>query len=117
MLDKTDKDLLYTAHRWTSARIALLGCLVGQGWDAARIAKHPLIDTTVNNIHRQVQRFGLSFTEARNNSALNLKISHREIIEKAALKRGLTYEMFIQYILVTLAKEPTLLDNILDDGE
>lgn len=118
MLDRINEDNdINTKARWTQQRCALFGFLLGQGYDAKRIADHPLINSTVNNVHRQAQRFGLSFREARVNNPLNLKKEHREVFSQAGLKRGLSYEMFIQYILLTLAKEPTLIDNILDDGE
>jgi len=119
MLDKTNEEVLNknTKSRWDQTRCALFGFLVGQGWDAKRIADHPLIRSTNNNVHRQAQRFGLSFREVSNNNLLKLNKEHREVFEQAGLKRGLTYELFIQYILMTLAKEPTLIDNILDDGE
>lgn len=117
MLDKTNSEDISTKSRWTQQRCAFFGYLLGQGWDAKRIAHHPLINSTNNNVHRQAQRFGLSFIEAKQSNSLNLKAEHREIFTQAGLKRGLSYEMFIQYILLTLAKEPTLIDNILDDGE
>lgn len=119
MLDKVTEteEVLYKKSRWTSYRVALLGFLVGQGWDAKRIANHPLINSTSNNVHRQAQRFGLAFREANSCNSLKLKSEHRAIFEKAASDRNMTYELFIQYLLVILAKEPSLIDNILDDGE
>ena len=49
---------------WTGERIARLGFLLGLGWDAKRIAEDPIIASTPNNVHRQVQRFGLGFRAA-----------------------------------------------------
>ncbi len=100
--------------RWTDERIARLGFLVGLGWSGERIAADPLIRSTTNNIHRQAQRFGLRFRAA---SATQLQKPIREVLDAAAMKRGITQEKLIQLILATLAQEPTLIDNILDDGE
>jgi hypothetical protein len=44
--------------RWTQERVARLGFLVGQGWDAKRVARDPLIASTATNVHR-VSRYRL----------------------------------------------------------
>ena len=100
-------------YRWTGERIARLGFLVGLGWDSKRIAADPIIKSAQNNVYRQVHRFGLSFLAADMMSPL-IKSVHFEL---AAAKRGLTQEALGRLLLVQIAAEPTLIDNILDDGK
>lgn len=103
--------------RWTGERIARLGFLLGLGWDAKRIAEDPLITSTPNNVHRQAQRFGLAFRAAAAASmALRLPPEAASHFEAAAARRGLTREALIKLLLLEIAAEPSLLDNILDDG-
>jgi hypothetical protein len=99
---------------WTTARVARLGFLVGQGLGAKRIADDPLIASTPNNVHRQAQRFGLAFRDAAA-TALRLPPEAAQRYDNAAAKRGLTREGLIQLLLRVAAEEPNLLDNILDD--
>ncbi len=99
---------------WTSARVARLGFLVGQGFGAKRIADDPLIASTPNNVHRQAQRFGLAFRDATATS-LRLTPEAAARYDAAAAKRGLTREALIRLLLLVAADEPNLLDNILDD--
>ncbi len=102
--------------RWTAERIARLGFLLGLGWDARRIADDPLITSTPNNVHRQAQRFGLAFRAAAA-GGLRLPPWAERFYDSAAAKRGLTREGMIRLLLLTVAEDPTLLDNIMDDGE
>jgi hypothetical protein len=102
--------------RWTGERIARLGFLLGMGWDAKRIAEDPLIGSTPNNVHRQAQRFGLAFRAAAAGLALRLPPEAAQLYDAAAGKRGLTREAMIRLLIVVVAGDPTLLDNILDDG-
>jgi len=102
--------------RWTGERIARLGFLLGLGWEAKRIAEDPIICSTPNNVHRQAQRFGLAFRAAA--AALSVRLppdasSHYDV---AAAKRSLTREAMIRHLLLEIASDPSLLDNILDDG-
>jgi hypothetical protein len=99
---------------WTSARVARLGFLVGQGFCAKRIAEDPLIASTPNNVHRQAQRFGLAFRDAMA-THLRLTADANARYDAAAAKRGLTREALIRLLLLVAADEPNLLDNILDD--
>jgi len=99
---------------WTTARVARLGFLVGQGFGAKRIAEDPLIASTANNVHRQAQRFGLAFRDA-SATALRLPPDAAARYDDAAAKRGLTREALIRLLLLVAADEPNLLDNILDD--
>jgi hypothetical protein len=103
--------------RWTGERIARLGFLVGIGWDAKRIAEDPLIASTPNNVHRQAQRFGLAFRAARDIKGLHLAPTAAGVFDAAASKRSLTREAMIRLLVLTVAADPTLLDNVLDDGE
>lgn len=102
--------------RWTGERIARLGFLLGLGWDARRIAEDPLISSTPNNVHRQAQRFGLAFRAAAAALALRLPADATERFDTAASKRNLTREAMIRMLLLVVAADPALIDNILDDG-
>ena len=102
--------------RWTGERIARLGFLLGLGWDAKRIAEDPIIASTPNNVHRQAQRFGLAFRAAAAAMSLRLPPDAARHFDDAAAKRSLTREAMIKLLLLEVAGEPNLLDNILDDG-
>jgi len=106
---------IHRAH-WTGERIGRLGFLLGLGWDAKRVAEDPIIASTQNNVHRQAQRFGLGFRAAA--AALSLQLPPDAIshFEAAAAKRGLTRDAMIHNLLLEVAADPNLLDNILDDG-
>jgi hypothetical protein len=101
--------------RWTGERIARLGFLLGLGWDAKRIAEDPIIASTPNNVHRQAQRFGLAFRAA---AAVGVRLPPEaaSLYDAAAAKRSLTREAMIRLLVLTVAEDPILLDNILDDG-
>lgn len=102
--------------RWTGERIARLGFLLGLGWDARRISEDPLISSTPNNVHRQAQRFGLAFRAAAAALSLRLPPDAAAPFDAAAAKRSLTREAMIRVLLLVLAADPALIDNILDDG-
>ena len=99
--------------RWSFQRVARLGFLVGQGFDAKRVARDPMIASTPNNVHRQAQRFGLAFREAA-----GLRLPHEVCarLNAAAAKRGLSRDGFVRILLVAAGSEDSLIDNILDDG-
>ena len=97
---------------WSAPRVARLGFLVGQGWDARRVADDPAIASTPNNVHRQAQRFGLAFREA---AGLRLPPAVCTRFDAAAAKRGLTRDGFIRSLLVAAGSDEGLIDNILDD--
>ena len=101
--------------RWTGERIARLGFLLGLGWDANRVAEDPIIASTPNNVHRQAQRFGLAF-RAVATACRCLPPDATSHFEMAAAKRSLTREAMIRLLLLEVAADPNLLDNILDDG-
>jgi hypothetical protein len=102
--------------RWTGERIARLGFLLGLGWDAKRIAEDPIIASTPNNVHRQAQRFGLAFRAAAAGMSLRLPPDAASQFDCAAEKRGLSREAIIRLLLLEVADDPNLIDNILDDG-
>jgi len=106
---------IHKAH-WTGERIARLGFLLGLGWDAKRVAEDPIIASTPNNVFRQAQRFGLGFRAAAAALALQLPPDATSHFEAAASKRGLTGQAMIHNLLLEVAADPNLLDNILDDG-
>lgn len=101
--------------RWTGERIARLGFLLGLGWDAKKIAEDPIISSTPNNVHRQAQRFGLAFRAAAAAMSLRLPSEAASRFEAAAAKRSLTREAMIKLVLLEVASDPHLIDNILDD--
>ena len=101
---------------WTGERIARLGFLLGLGWDAKRVAEDPIIASTPNNVFRQAQRFRLGFRAAAAALSLQLPPDAASHFEAAAFKPGLTGEAVIRNLLVEIAADPNLLDNILDDG-
>ncbi len=101
--------------KWTQERCALLGWLIGQGWQAEQIANHPMIHATANNVHRHAQRFGLSFRKSA--SARFMSGLAGRPFDEAAAKRGLTREGLFKIIMTVIASDPVLIDNILDDAE
>jgi hypothetical protein len=101
-------------RQWTGERVARLGFLLGLGWDAKRVAVDPIIASTPNNVHRQAQRFGLSFRAAHTLS-LGLSALALRRFENAAARRGLTCEALAQLLLREVANDSHLIDNILDD--
>jgi len=105
---------IHKAH-WTGERIARLGFLMGLGWEAKRVAEDPIIASTANNVHRQAQRFGLAFRLAGTMS-VRLPPDVTSYFEDAASKRSLTREAMVRMLLFEVAADPSLLDNILDDG-
>ncbi|MGH6847487.1 MAG: hypothetical protein ACREC0_08625 [Methylocella sp.] len=105
---------IHRAH-WTGERIARLGLLLGLGWDVNRVAEDPIIASTPNNVHRQAMRFGLAFRAA---AAMSFPLPPEAVnyFEEAAFRRGLTRDAIIRLLLLEVAADPNLLDNILDDG-
>ena len=101
--------------RWSIERVARLGFLIGQGWDARRVAGDPLVASTANNVYRQAQRFGLAFRDAPTGFH-RLPGDAGCLYDAAAAKRGLTREGLIRVLLITAASDASLIDNILDDG-
>ena len=98
--------------RWSAPRVARLGFLVGQGWDAKRVADDPTIASTANNVHRQAHRFGLAFRDA---AASRLPPDTTARFDEAAEKRGLTRDGLVRALLLAAGSDAALIDNILDD--
>jgi hypothetical protein len=94
---------------WTNERIGRLGFFIGLGWDAIRIARDPVINTTPNNVFRQAKRFGLSFRAA----AAVRKI---DVFSAAAAAREISVEELMDRLIREIEDCPTLIDNVLDDG-
>src|SRR3984893_6259415 len=103
--------------RWTCERIARLGILVGLGWDANRIAEDLIAASSPNNVHRQVQRVGLAFRAAMPALLDGVGPDAAAKFQTAAVKRGLSREGLIRVLLLEIATDPNLIDNILDDQE
>lgn len=97
--------------RWSFSRVARLGFLVGRGLDAKGVAVDPLIASTPNNVHRQVQRFGLAFREV--GARLPRDVTRR--LDAAANRRGLNRDGLIHMLLMAAGSDASLIDNILDD--
>ena len=104
------------SRKWNASRAARLGFLIGMGCEAARIAKDPLIASTMASVQRQANRLGLSFREADEMGKMVLPLQTTEQLDIAAAKRGLTREGIIRLMLLVVGREPVLIDNILDDG-
>jgi hypothetical protein len=100
--------------RWTGERIARFSPRPWLGCQA--YAQDPIIASTSNNVHRQAQRFGLAFRAAAAAMSLRLPPDATRHFDIAATKRGLTREVMIRFLLLEVAAEPNLLENILDDG-
>lgn len=102
--------------RWTGERAARLGFLMGLGWDSERIAQDPIIASTPNNVHQRAMEFGLTFRAV---AAMSWPLPLEAAIpfEAAAVKRGITREALIRLLLLEIASDPSLLDNILDDQQ
>ena len=99
---------------WTPERIARLGFLIGLGNTAREVAADPAIASTLNNVHRQSQRFGLSFRASRP-EPFAPKVEHR--LSAAAAKRGIDRPTLLQAIIAAAASDDALLENVLDDAE
>ena len=110
----TDDIAPRTLRRWPQNRVARLGFLIGQGIDAARVARDPLIASTTGNVHRQARRFGLAFHDATPLVRLPPHVARR--CNAAATKRNMTREELCRLLLVAAGSDDGLIDNILDDG-
>jgi hypothetical protein len=102
-------------RRWTIERIARLRFLVGIGWNANRIADDPVIATTPNNVHRHAHKFGISF-RAATPTICSLPPAATSYFAAAGARRGITRAEMIRRLLLEVASDPNLLDNIIDDG-
>ena len=104
-----------THSRWPARRVARLGFLIGQGVEAARVARDPLISSTTGNVHRQARRYGLAFRDATAPVRLPAHVGRR--YDSAAAQRGVTREELCRLLLVAAGSDDGLIENILDDGE
>ncbi len=113
-MEEIDNIKVKKSHPWTAERVARLGFLMGLGWDVKRIAQDFIIHSTPANVYRHAQKFGLSFRTA-NVMGVPFPESFFPVLDEAALRRGITRERLVQYLLETIVREPILIDNILDD--
>ncbi len=97
---------------WTRDRVARLGFLVGQGLDTGQVARDPAVATSIGNVRRQANRFGLAIRDAADRR-LPPEIGER--LDAAAARRGLSRERLIRALVLAAGSDPSLLDNILDD--
>lgn len=103
-----------TGTKWTNHRLARLGFLIGLGWDAAQISHDPIVHASEGSVYRKAGLLGLSFREARYQSK-RLPRSSMAPFEAAAEKRAMLPDVLIRQLLLVIAREPALIDNILDD--
>jgi hypothetical protein len=66
-------------------------------------------------LYRQAQRFGLAFRAASAAISFYLLPDAVDYFKRAASKRSLTRDAMIRILLLEVAADPNLLDNILDD--
>lgn len=111
----SEKTRQYERSEWNYERVFRLGLLVGLGWDAKRIGADPLIQRTANNVRHQVLRLGGHFRDAT--MGVRLLQTSATFYDAEAEKRGMTREKLIQGMLEEIAKDKTLFDNIMDDGD
>ena len=98
---------------WTPELIARLGYLCGLGWDGEAIAIS--IGTSPSNIYRQLSIYGISIRAKGATAAIELPSAASKFYTIAGKSRGLTRDAMIQKLLLEVADDPFLLDNILDD--
>ena len=91
---------------WTAERNAWLGYLIGQGWDAKRIAEDPLIRSTPGMVYRQAHKLGLSFTGAAANAGLlRLPATVRAAYDRATARQGLQCDALIRRVVIAAAAD------------
>src|ERR1700757_3027288 len=104
--------------RWTLERVARLGFLLGSGWDQKRIASDPIISCSLENVQCQANRYGLSLRDMSVSTYMRrLSPQHMAAFDAASAKRGITRQSLIRRLLIEMAEEPNLIENILDDSE
>lgn len=104
--------------RWPKPRVARMAFLVGRGEDAVKVAKDPLVQSTPATVHDYVRRMGLAFADVpRGRVCLDLPVKAMAVIEMAAKRRQQTPEAFLKSVAIVCADDPTLFDNVLDDGK
>jgi hypothetical protein len=106
-------------RRWSNERIARLGFLVGLGWNSKRIACDSIISANPRTVLKHAHMYRLSFRAVRSMSFQAPQIPRKvvRVFDVAADKRSITREMLVKMLFLELAREPNLLDNILDDQQ
>jgi len=83
---------------WTDKRVA------------AFVGRHPSF------VCRTIQRYGRRLRAERVSISLGLSAEQRRVITKAADRRGIRFDEMVERLMIVLANEPSLIDNVLDDG-
>jgi hypothetical protein len=88
------------------------------GWTFAEIASDPFVKSTSHAVRMHLTRFGISIKEvARGSIRFNLCRESTAGIEDAAARRGVTPSELMRLVGDILGKDPSLLENVLDDGK
>jgi hypothetical protein len=100
--------------KWSIERAAHAALLTGLGFTPAEIAANPRIDSTALAVNKQLSRLGI--LSAKAGHEIRLTPAARSAFEAAGRARQMTAEGIAREALVALARDKTLLDNVLDDG-
>ena len=105
----------YTGRRWPVNRVARAAWLAGAGKSSAEIAADTFVQSTAGSVERALNTVGLRKPEPHLRATVQLPADITGI-EKAAKARKQTPAQLLERITATLAAEPALIDNIIDDG-
>ncbi|MGA9136985.1 MAG: hypothetical protein WBZ39_03495 [Methylovirgula sp.] len=100
-------------HTWSNDRIAMLGFLVGRGWDSKAIAE--ALRVSPGAVYKCVRRLGLRFRGGLEVLVVELDPYEISALKGIAAKMNLTPIELAAKILKICAKEPDLVANILDE--
>lgn len=104
--------------RWPITRIARAALLYGAGHSLDEIAKDPLIAGSVGGVRRALKRSGINVDDRPAARVMAVRVPHAAtpVLAEAAAARRMLPEQLAALLLKTLAEEPTLIGNVLDDG-
>lgn len=100
--------------KWTIERAALAALLTGLGFTPAEIAANPRVGSTATAVTKRLSRLGILAAKAGHD--IILPAVTRAAFEAAGRARQMTPEGIARDALAALARDVTLLDNVLDDG-
>ena len=102
--------------RWPKKRVFRPGFLVGRGFKEDEIAVDPLVQSTPRMVRTLTNSMGHTFSEVpTGNTMIDVSRRHLAVLLIAAKRRQLTIAALIGLIVKTLAEDPVLLANVLDD--
>ena len=99
-------------RKWTPERAALLDGLLDDGWTHKMIAGHPSIESTPAAVALFISRRG----KPRESRSAFMPAGVLNLMRPAAKARSMTRVEVATSILRVLGADPSLLDNVLDDG-